>query len=144
MRIKTSQKIQDEMQKKYPGVNAGLFIGDLFSKIIQTTLSNSSSTITGLGRFISFVTFSKRIGKNVIRFKFKPSTSLLNSIKDDEFLLENLPVKSATVFGKSNLEKCNTDESQEAKKHNKMAEQQTIKRGIKDVNLYNHIIDMIE
>jgi hypothetical protein len=106
---KIPQDIEDELQKKHPNVHIGLLIQDLISGIINKAFKDGACTIREFGSFVSFVTYSGKVNSNVVRFKFRLANSLREKIKDDEYLLENLPIKSQYEFTDKHQQKCNTE-----------------------------------
>ena len=82
-----------------------------------------------------------------MRFKFKPSVTLTKKIIQDEYLLENLPLKSQAVFEKKNADKCNTKLAQKRKKANeKLVGKSSVvrKEKISEQKTYNHIVNMLK
>jgi len=146
MPIQISQDILNTLQKKFPETNIQSIIDNLFFEILDTTFKNGSTTIKGVGKFHSFVTFSKRIGTNVVRFKFRPSTTLIKKIRQDPYLLKNLPIKSQEVFTKKNIKKLSDARIIKQKENNKKAMSESSKYGIKkqkEKEVYNHVVDVL-
>ena len=104
--FKLPEDVEIELKKKYPDVPIKNFINSLFQLIINKSTQDGSCSIREFGKFISFVTKSSRIGKDVIRFKFKVTPALNDKIKYDEYLIKNLPVKAKNLFNKKNEENC--------------------------------------
>ena len=85
-------------------------VREIFHEIIQSifnkTINHGSCTIREFGKFVSFVTPSTRLGRDTIRFKFSTSSALMNRIKNDTYLLNNLPVKSKHTFEEQHEQIC--------------------------------------
>ena len=95
-----------ELQRKFPDVHIKTITQHIFQSIFDKTLKDGSCNIREFGKFISFQTKSSKLGRNVIRLKFRLSTSLEMKIKTDNYLLNNIPVKSSMIFDDKNEEKC--------------------------------------
>ncbi len=147
MTMQISQDILNTLQKKFPEANIRSIVDNLFFEILDTTFKDGSTTVKGVGKFHSFVTFSKRIGTNVVRFKFRPSTSLIKKIRQDPYLLKNLPIKSQEPFTENNIKKLSETSVIEQKKNNEKAMTRSSKLGIKkqkEKEVYNRVVDMFE
>ena len=108
MSYSVTADIVAELTKKYgSNIEVEHFIQDLFTSIVNKTLNEGGCGIRGLGSFASFVTYSGKSNKNVVRFKFKLSNAFRKRITNDEYLLNNLPVKSQYAFSEVNESKCN-------------------------------------
>ncbi len=145
--MQISQDILNTLQKKFPEANIRSIVDNLFFEILDTTFKDGSTTVKGVGKFHSFVTFSKRIGTNVVRFKFRPSTSLIKKIRQDPYLLKNLPIKSQEPFTENNIKKLSETSVIEQKKNNEKAMTRSSKLGIKkqkEKEVYNRVVDMFE
>lgn len=104
--FKLLDDVEMEMQKIYPDVNVGLFIHQLFTKIVDKTLQSGGCSVRELGKFVAFQAFSSKLNRNIIRFKFITSISFLKRIRFDELLMENLPVKDKFEFGEKHESVC--------------------------------------
>lgn len=105
-----SKDVANELQKKYGStLNVEHFVQDLFTSLINKALKDGSSVINGLGSFLSYVTYSGRHGKNVVRFKFKISPYFRKKVIDDSYLLNSLPIKAQVPFTEVHESKCNPD-----------------------------------
>ena len=102
----------NQLQQQYPDVHIKTLIPTLFQAILEKTLSDGSCLIRGFGRFVAYKTYSNKIGQDVIRFKFKPSQALDRKLKNDEYLLEKMPVQAKRAFNESHAEKCQTGQEQ--------------------------------
>lgn len=98
MAYELPKDIIDRLQEKYPDAHISQISRDIITEIVSKTLRDGATVISSFGRFISYKTFSKKMNKPVIRFKFQISRSLDNKIKNDTYLLEHIPAKA-----KSNL-----------------------------------------
>ena len=116
MAYKVPADIEQMLQKQYKDAPIPAIIDTMFSLIIHKVTNDSSCTIREFGKFIAFITHSEKIGKETVRFKFKLSAALRQKMKNDEFLLNNLPVKAQTSFTKDNADK--VKDKQEKKKAN--------------------------
>ena len=105
--FKVPLDIEQELQKKYPNVHIPSFIQTLFNSIIEKTLTDGTCKMRDFGMFVSFVTTSPK--GPVVRFKFRPSVSFSNKIRQDDYLLENLPVKAKVPFTEKHQDKCNSE-----------------------------------
>lgn len=133
-----------ELQDKYQHVHVKTFVPTLFQAILEKTLSDGSCLIRGFGSFIAYKTYSNKIGREVIRFKFRPSQALDRKLKGDEYLLENMPVKAKRAFDDDHAEKCQT--RQEQKSYNIEAQKEAGQLGnarTKDKLILDEIIKAI-
>jgi len=146
MPIQISQDIMKRLQKKFPETNVKSFIDNLFHELLDDTFKDGSTTIKGIGKFISFVTYSKRIGSNVVRFKFRPTLTLINKIRQDPYLLNTLPIQSQAIFDSGHAMKCHNSKSSKRKLDNETAIRESSKIGIKkekEKEVYNHVIELL-
>lgn len=104
MAFKLPPDIEDELQTRFPEVHVPTFVDALFQSILSKITKHADCTIREFGKFTAFVAHSKRMSKDIIRFKFKISTALNNKLKSDQYLLNNLPVRAQTPFNKQNEE----------------------------------------
>lgn len=132
--FKVPADIEKDLQKKYPQIHVPTFIDDVFQRIINKVITDGCSTIREFGKFVAFVTHSKRTCRDTVRFKFKISSSLNTKIKDDEYLLQNLPVKAKVVFNHKNEAIC--ESKQEQKQENLKASTEAIRLGRKKTQEY--------
>jgi len=98
--------IENEIIRKYPDVDVINLFHDLTTIAIQKTCFDGSCNIRDFGKFIAYKIYSTRTGKDVVRFKFKLSTSFVNRLKNDKYLLEKLAIKIAVPFTEKNKQKC--------------------------------------
>jgi len=103
------EEIENELQKKYPNEHIKSVIQSIFQSIVEKTLKDGSCHIRELGNFSSFVTYSGKSCSKVVRFKFKTAISLIEKIKTDKYLIENLPIKAKVPFTEEHQNKCNTE-----------------------------------
>jgi len=142
--FKLPEDAELELQKKFPNAPIHQIIQYLFQLILHKTLTDSSCSIRGFGKFMSFKTLSNRIGQDVVRFKFKISNSLINKLKTDQYVLNNIPVKAINVFNKQNED--NTKNKKEQSHANVCASREAEKIGKKKteervvLNIINDII----
>lgn len=142
--FKVPEDVQTELTKKYPNVYVKDFINDLFRLILEKTLKDSGCSIREFGKFLAFKTFSTRSGKEVIRFKFNIAHSLRTKLKDDDYLLKNLPVKAKNEFNKKNEEICKNFQDQrksniEAQKEAKVLEKERTQENLAREHILNII-----
>lgn len=104
--FKLPEDVENDLKLKYPNFPVRNFVNSLFQSIIEKSTSDGSCGIRELGKFLSFVTYSSRLGKDVIRFKFKVTPALNEKIRTDEYLIKNLPIKAKNPFSKKNEESC--------------------------------------
>ncbi|MFW6242607.1 MAG: hypothetical protein ACOC2W_00450 [bacterium] len=133
-----------DLKQKFTEDNIEQIIQHIFMYILEKTLKDGSCHIREFGKFIAFKSYSNRIHRSVIRFKFKPSMALMSKLNNDEYILNNIPVKSKIPFNEEHAEKCknskdkrqlNIDAQNEADRLGKQ-------RTIQNVNTKN-IIDII-
>ena len=137
--------IEDELQKKYPDIHVKSFVDKIFKEILDKTFKDGACTIKGVGKFISFVTHSKRIGGKTVRFKFRPSQALTLSIRNDEYLLKNLPVHAQVPFTENNEKYCNENKDQKyanAKAIDESAKHATKK--LKEHKTYQEVLNIVQ
>lgn len=127
--FKISEDVELKLKEKYPGVNVRQFIHDFIQALLDKALSDGSVSIREFGKFLAFVTWSNRVGKMLVRFKFKPTFSLTSKLNSDQYLLENLPVKTPAPFTKEHEEKCK--DKKEQRQHNFQAMQEAQQLGRK-------------
>jgi hypothetical protein len=104
--IHIPEDLEIELQKKFQDVHIKTVIQHVFQSIFDKTLKDGSCNIREFGKFVAFQTKSSKIGRNVVRFKFRLSSSLEKKIKTDDYLLNNIPVKSTAAFNEEHEEKC--------------------------------------
>lgn len=107
---KVSENIEEELQKRYPYLRVGKFIHDLIELIVDETLNTGQSTIRSFGRFSSYKSFSGKLKKDQIRFKFKVSQMFEKDIKNDNSLLSKIKTKTREPFTEEHQEKCKKGE----------------------------------
>lgn len=110
--FKISEDVELVLKEKYPNVNVRQFIHDLFQALLDKTLRDGSVAVREFGKFLAFSTYSKRVGKELVRFKFKPTFALTNKLKNDPYLLETLPVKTPAQFTEKHEELCKDKKEQ--------------------------------
>lgn len=101
-----------ELQRKFPNAPIQQIIQYLVHLLLYKTLTDGACTIRSFGKFVAFKTRSNRTGQDVIRFKFKPSITLINKLKMDQYTLNNIPVKAAVPFNENNEDKTKDKKSQ--------------------------------
>ncbi len=106
MSFKLPTSLENSLQEKYEDVHIKLLIENLFQSILEKTFEDGSCVIKGFGKFIAFKTYSKRIGSEVVRFKFRPAQALTKKIRKDIYLLENLSIQANIPFTEKNADKC--------------------------------------
>ncbi len=116
MAFKLPQDIETDLQNRFPGVHVPTFIDALFQAILSKVTKHADCTIREFGKFTAFVSHSKRLSKNIVKFKFRISTALNDKLKSDDYLIRNLPVKAATPFNDEH--KKNVADKQEKKQAN--------------------------
>jgi len=133
-----------ELQKKFPNAPIQQITQYMFQLILHKTLTDGSCSIRGFGKFISFKTISNRIGRDVIRFKFKISNALIGKLKTDQYTLNNIPVKATNIF--NSRHENNTKDKKEQSQANTVASKEAEKLGKKKteervvLNIINDII----
>jgi len=145
MPIKIPEDVEQNLKRKYPEIDIKTFINSLFQEILDKVFRDGACPISGLGKFIAFVTYSSRINSNVVRFKFRPAAPLIKRIKRDQYLLEKLPVKANVPFTEQHEEKCK--DKREIKNINLEAQIQinkVVRERTKENLVYNRILDIVE
>lgn len=126
--IRLPEDIENELQKKYPNVHIQTLVQHIFQAILDKTLKDSSCHIREFGKFLAYSTISSKLGRSVVRFKFKLSTTLDSKIKVDDYFLNNVPAKAINVFadqheeavkGKRDQSKANIIAQKEAERFGK-------------------------
>ena len=124
--------IENILRKKYPNIDITQVIHDVFDTILEKTFDHGSCTIRSLGKFICFKTFSTRMGRDQVRFKFKASTTFVNKIKNDSFLVDKLACVKNHNF--TDYHKNNCEDKKEQKLINTQIEQTITKQQKKKTN----------
>ena len=90
--IRIPKDVQNKILKKYPNLNIDLkdLVNDLFHEIQQKVFIDGSCTIPGFGSFYCYKTYSKKLSRDVVRFKFSISKALNQSIRIDKYLLDKV------------------------------------------------------
>ena len=109
---KISEDVELELQKKYPNLDTKQFIHDLFELVLKKCFEGGSTTIREFGKFVCYKTFSNRVGREQVRFKFKPPQSLIKKIKNDSYILESLPIIESVPFTKKHSDICSDKKDQ--------------------------------
>ena len=122
----------NRLQQQYPDVHVKTLVPTLFQAILEKTLVDGSCLIRGFGSFVAFRSHSNKIGRDVIRFKFKPSQALDRKFKTDDYLLANIPVKAKRAFTEDHAEKCQSGQMQ--KSYNVEAQKKAGQLGNKRTN----------
>jgi hypothetical protein len=107
--FRLTEDVMAELSIKHPDVNIRRIVHDIIDSILEKTLKDGCSKVTEFGKFESYKTYSTKLAKEVIRFKFRISPVLEKKIKFDEYLITNAPVKAKVPFTKKHLEKCNQE-----------------------------------
>lgn len=97
--------VEIELQKKFQNVHVPTLVQYIFQAILEKSLSDGSCSVREFGKYICFKTRSNKTGQDVIRLKFKISNTLSNKLKIDQYILNNIPVKAATIFTPEHEEK---------------------------------------
>lgn len=103
---KLPQDIVLDLKQKYPESNIDSLIQHIFMYILEKTLQDGSCHIREFGKFIAFKSYSQKTHRYVVRFKFKPSMALLTKLNHDEYIINNIPVKSKIPFTESHSNSC--------------------------------------
>ena len=141
--FRLTDDVMKDLLKKHPDVNIRRIVHDIFDCILEKTLKDGSSRINEFGKFESFKTFSTKLARNVIRFKFRISPVLEKKIKFDKYLLDNAPVKAKIAFTNEHLEKCN----QQVKQSNVSAGSEASKLGnlrTKEREMHDIVMDILK
>ena len=142
---KLPEDIQIELQKKFPNVNIQILTHYIFQAILEKTFKDSSCSIREFGKFLAFRTRSSRTSQDVIRFKFKISNTFDKKIKQDQYLIDNMPVKAVNVFSNQHEK---TVEDKKSQHHANIAAQKEAEKLGKTktqsnlvINIMNSIVD---
>lgn len=143
--FKINSDIMINLKKKFPNVDVENVIQYLFMEILQKTIMDGSCHIREFGKFVAFGTYSQKLNKNVVRFKFRPSMAMVNKLNNDQFVLNNVPVKSKIPFNEQHEQNCQN--KRHIKDLNTQAEHEADKMGhqktLQNTNVYE-IIDLLE
>jgi hypothetical protein len=107
--FRLTEDVMQDLLIKHPETNIRRVVHDIIDCILEKTLKDGCSKITEFGKFESYKTYSTKLAKEVIRFKFRISPVLEKKIKFDEYLINNAPIKAKVPFTKKHLEKCNQE-----------------------------------
>jgi len=111
---KIPKDIELELAKLYPNLNIPSFIHDLFSKVLDKTFQDGSCSIRELGKLVTYKTYSTKVNAHTIKLKFKMGATILNRVRHDEYLLENVPIQSTCCFTDSHAKACENRAAQKA------------------------------
>jgi nucleoid DNA-binding protein len=125
--FKIPEDVEIELQKKFNNVHVPTVIQYLFHAILTKVLKDGSCSVREFGKFIAYRTKSGKIGKDVVRFKFKISNTLNTKLKLDKYLLENVPIRAQNIFTEDHEQKIK--EKQQIKTSNVIAQQSAEKYG---------------
>jgi len=134
---KLPEDVVKKIEKIYPEIDVTKLVHVLMESIIEKTLQDGNCTIRELGKFTSYVAESSRVGRDIVRFKFKVSQAFTNKIRYDEFLLENLKKEAAAEFTEAHERNCkgkrekrhlNIIAQSNAAKHSKQMTQENVAR----------------
>jgi len=104
------EDIVKELERRFPETPVTKIVEDALGLIVDTALKHGACSIRGLGQFISFKTYSSKLGLDVLRLKFKLSQSLDKKIKSDDYLIKNAPVKAKVKFTEEHRQKCSSEQ----------------------------------
>jgi hypothetical protein len=135
--------IMESLKRQYPDVPMESLVHSIFDSVFRKSARDGACSIKSFGKFIMFSTYSTRLKKNVVRFKFNRSVSLDKQIKNDEYLLNILPCKTKVPFEDNNAEKCHTDTCLLLKEENLRTQADAV-RNSKDVTNNISMKDVIE
>jgi len=143
--FKLPPDLEADLQKKFQNAHIPTLVQYIFQAILEKSLKDGSCSIREFGKFITFRTRSNKIGQDVIRLKFKIANTLGNKLRIDPYLLDNIPVKAATVFTPEHEEK--TRDKKPQQKANITAQKEAEKLGkikTKDHLATNEIISIMD
>ncbi len=100
------EDLEYDIQKKFQNVHVRELVDHIFRAILNKTLNDGSCQIRELGKFTAYKTRSAKTGSDVVRFKFRTSTTLDKKIKNDPYYLKNVPARANVVFGEQNEKIC--------------------------------------
>jgi nucleoid DNA-binding protein len=143
--FKLPPDLEADLQKKFQNAHIPTLVQYIFQAILEKSLKDGSCSIREFGKFITFRTRSNKIGQDVIRLKFKIANTLGNKLRIDPYLLDNIPVKAATVFTPEHEEKTRDKKLQQ--KANITAQKEAEKLGkikTKDHLATNEIISIMD
>ena len=137
--------IETTLQRKFPNVHMTAVIDNIFQTILEKVFKDGSCSIRKFGKFFAFRTYSSRRGTNVIRFKFKMSNVLVNTISTDEYLLEHIPIQLKNKFTEKNEELCKPCRIQKTEnlKAGVLTNQLAAKKTAENI-MKNYVMDLIE
>ena len=142
--FKIPEDVELELQKRFNTVHIPTLIQYLFHALLTKALKDGSCSIREFGKFITYRTTSGKIGKDVVRFKFKISNTLNAKLKLDKYLLENVPIRAQNAFTETHEQKIK--EKQDIKIANTIAQQAAEKYGkekTKSIMATNEILNLL-
>ena len=89
------KSVEQELERRFPNIPVKQFTNALIEELINSSTTSGECKIREFGKFVSFKTFSKKLGTEVVRFRFKISPTFSNKIKFDKYILNNVPVKTS-------------------------------------------------
>ena len=125
--FKLSEDIVLELKRKFPETPIESFIQHLFSSMLEKTLKDGSCHIREFGKFCSYQTKSSRLNSDVVRFKFKISSTLIKKINNDHYFKKVVPIKAQVPFTPEHEKACS--DKREIYLNNKEAENEAFKLG---------------
>lgn len=100
------EELENILKREFPQTPIKNIVHRLFELIVGKTTQEGSCHIRQFGKYLAYKTYSTKTGKNVIRFKYKISSSLNGLISEDDYILNNIPSKTSAVFDEQNEEVC--------------------------------------
>lgn len=104
--------IEKNLEKIYPDVDITKLVHNIFEQILNKCFQDGSCTIREFGKFDCFKVFSSRVGREQVRLKFKATVSLIDKIRNDSYLLNELVSVQSREFTDEHQNRCDGKENQ--------------------------------
>lgn len=148
MNHKLPADLQRKIRNKFPKIDQlDEIVDSIFEAIINKTFDDGSCPIKSFGTFYSYKAFSNKKGIIVPRFKFRIARSLMNSICNDEYILERIEkvvkrvVDSNGKFANKEVQSCR---DLNYKKQNEILyNQKIIKKQVLENLIHDEISDIL-
>lgn len=90
LNFKLSPIVKKKLEEKYPDIDITTIASDIFSEIANATFEDGACNVGGFGTFVCFKTFSPRIGRFIVKFKYLISRQFKQRIRLDDLLLSKV------------------------------------------------------
>jgi len=127
--------IEQSLKRRYPSLNIQKLFNDIMDEILNKTFTDGTCPIKRFGKFSAFNKYSTKKGRNLVKFKFATVKSFTDKIKEDEYLLNQLPVKAKNEFNENHKAKCEGKEDEKQSTRDALREANQYERKVKDKRL---------